>query len=184
MKPDAHYDDAAFCPCPRCGNPNTYSMAELRNRVSGPTSEFSADLAAWLLPPQRPRRPVSKRHRLGLRNSIAFGMVWVIIFTVACYALTGSAPSIPFAIFTAAVALFIGIRTWRNESKLAANEDKVLLETHWERHRAYLRRRRVWSRLQYCPKCGLVIDPVTLDTRSLYEVHELANSRERGASLR
>ena len=183
MNSNAQADDSPECRCPRCGNPSMPSMADLRDVVSSPSSEFSSDMTSWLSPPQRPSRPVSRRHRTGIRNSIAFGVVWTIVCTVASFALTGRAPAIGFEITIVAVALFVGIRTWRAESKLAAKEDKLLLATHLERYRAYLHRRRVWSRLRYCAPCGLVVDPVTRDTNSLFHVHELANSAVKGASL-
>ncbi len=169
--------------CPRCGNTRISTMQELRDVVSSGTTDFSLDLASWLSPPQRPQRPPSKRHRTGLRNSISFCVVWVIILSVAYFALTGSAPRLPFAIGFILVGAFFGLRNWRSESKLATNEYKLLMATHVERYRAYLQRRRVWSRLRYCSRCALVIDPVTKQNTSVFEVHELANSSVKGVSL-
>ena len=169
--------------CPRCGNTRISTMSELREIVSSGTTDFSLDLASWLCPPQRPQRPNSKRHRTGMRNSISFGIVWVIILSVACFALTGTAPRWPFAIGFILVGLFFGIRNWRTESKLAASEYQLLMATHIERYRAYLQRRRVWTRLRYCSRCAMVIDPVTKLDTSIYEVHELANSSVKGVSL-
>jgi len=167
--------------CPKCGNSQVSSMEELLNLVSTPSSQFSSDLASWLLPPQRPRRPLSRRHKTGIRNGIAFGLVWLIVLTVACFAFTHGLPNIPFALLSISIALVIGTRTWKAESKLAAKEDKLLLETHWERYRAYLQRRRVWSRLRYCAKCGLVADPATQQTTTLFDIHEIANGKSRGS---
>jgi hypothetical protein len=152
-------------------------MEELRDLVTTPSAAFSADLAAWLSPPQRPRRAVSHRHRTGLRNSVAFGLVCLIVFAVAFFALSGSAPSQPFTFVAAIIALVVGGRNWMTESKLAAQEDSLLLEAHRERHTAFLQRTRIWSRLRHCPSCGLVVDPVTLQSASVFDVHELANGR-------
>jgi len=152
-------------------------MLELRDLVSKPNSQFSSDLADWLIPPQKPRRPISKRHRTGTRNSIAFALFWMILITTACIALTGELPNMIFVAVALFFAVGVGLTNWRSESRLAAKEDTFLLNAHWERYRAYLQRRRVWSRLRYCPKCAMVIDPVTLQTSSLFELHELANSR-------
>jgi len=166
--------------CPRCGNSDVSTMAELLDLVSKPSSQFSSDMTDWLSPPQRPRRPTSKRHRTGLRNSIAFGLFWILIMTAGCFALTGAAPNLIFAFVTVAVAIMVVITNWRSESRLASREDKFLMDAHWERYRAYLHRRRVWSRLRYCSKCALAIDPITHQTSTLYDVHELANSKVKG----
>ena len=170
--------------CPKCGNPDVASMAELLDLVSKQSGQFSSDMVEWLAPPQRPRRPLSKRHRTGIRNSLAFGLFWIGLITAACYALSGALPSLAFTGTAFAVAVCIGLINWRSEAKLAAKEDKFLLDAHWERYRAYLERRRVWSRLRYCSKCALVIDPVTLQTASIYNVHELANSKVKEVILR
>jgi hypothetical protein len=155
-------------------------MAELLELVSKPSSQFSSDMSAWLSPPKRPRRPTSKRHRTGLRNSIAFGFFWIVLIATACFAFTGGLPTPTFGAAIIAIAIVITIANWRTEAKLAANEDKFLLDAHWERYRAYLHRRRVWTRLRYCSKCAVAIDPVTLHTSTLYDVHELANSKVKG----
>ena len=177
MEPQTIVDHNSLWCCPECGNPITLSMAELRDLVSKPSSQFSSDLADWLAPPQRPVRPLSKRHRTGFRNSIAFGIVWMIVFSVTCFAFSGEAPNLVLTGGALFLALVLALFNWRSESKLAEKEDSVLLGVHWERYRAYLRRRRVWSRLRYCLKCGLVLDPVTQQSRTLFELHELANSR-------
>ncbi len=108
----------------------------------------------------------------------------MVIFSVGSYALTGAIPHVGYALVFACISAIVGVRTYRSEKVLAEQEDQLLLETHWERYRAYLQRRRVWSRLRYCGKCGLVVDPVTQQTTSLFDVHELANSRVKSVSLR
>jgi len=110
-------------------------------------------------------------------------MVWIITNSVAYFALTGKFPSPFFLVPVLLIGGVITYRTWKSESVLAAKEDKLLLATHFERYRAYLQRRKVWSRLRYCSKCGLVIDPVTMRDTSLYEIHELANGSLNGATL-
>ena len=180
MKPQALIDLIRDGWCPRCGNSGLSTMAELRDLVSKPSSQFSSDLADWLVPPQRPVRPASRRHHTALRNSIAFGIVWMFVFSAACFALSGSPPPFFLTLAALVVAVVVGFSNWRSESKLAAKEDSFLLSAHWERYRAFLQRRRVWTRLRYCSKCALAIDPVTKQTASLYEVHELANSKVRG----
>jgi len=159
-------------------------MAELREIVSRPSAHFSADLAAWLSPPHRPDSPVSERFRTGLRNSIAFGVVWMIVFTVATFALTGSLPAWPYVTVALAVALYVAMRSWRTESILAQKDNDLMLEAHGERYRAYLHRRQVWSRLRYCPRCAIVFDLATLQSASLFDIHELANSRISDVSFR
>jgi hypothetical protein len=153
------------------------TMAELLDLVAKPASQFSSDMTEWLSPPQRPRRPMSKRHRTAVRNSVAFGLFWIVIITAACFALTGAAPNLYYIAVALAVALLVSIGNWRSESSLATKEDTFLLNAHWERYRAYLHRRRVWGRLRYCPKCGWVLDPVTAESSSIFDVHELANSK-------
>lgn len=164
--------------CPRCGSRRCSSMATLRDLVSKPSSEFSPDLAEWLTPPSDPRRPVSRRHRIGIRNSVAFGAVFIVVVAVACYALFGALPTLPAFILAFAAAILIGVRSWRAEFLLASKEDRMLLEAHRERQNAYARRSKVWARLRYCSNCAMVIDPATMQATSIYEVHELANSRE------
>ena len=152
-------------------------MEALLQLVSGNSTEFSSDLADWLSPPQKPVRPVSKRHRIAIRNSVAFCIVWILIFSAGYFALAGTLPGLPiFAIVTLFAATF-GLVNWRKEYGLATKEDRVLLQAHWERYRAFLHRKRVWARLFYCRKCALVIDPVTRQAASLYDVHELANTK-------
>jgi len=180
MKPEALIVRTRQGGCPRCGNSELSSMAELRDLVSKPSSQFSSDLADWLMPPQKPVRPASRRHHTGLRNSIAFGIVWVIVFSAACFALSGSLPNWIMFLIALSIAIVLGVSNWRSESKIAAKEDGFLLSAHWERYRAFLQRRRVWTRLRYCSKCALVIDPVTNQTASLYNLHELSNSKVRG----
>jgi len=184
MIQQAQIEHVNACCCPRCGSSEFSSMAELGDLVSTPSYEFSSDLAEWLSPPTSPDRPVSRRHRLGLRNSIAFGVVSFTVLTVANFALTGRMPTIPFLLIELTVASTVGIRTWRTESKLASNEDTLLLETHFERYRSYLHRRKVWSRLRYCFKCAMVIDPATLQSSTLFDMHELASKRITGVSLK
>ncbi len=183
MIQQAHFDQAQFGCCPRCGSKEISSMAELGELISTPSYQFSSDLAEWVSAPQSPDRPVSHRRRIGLRNSIAFGLVWVIVFSVAYFALTGALPSLPFLILVLSSATVIAVRTWRGELKLADQEDNLLLDTHAERYRSYLHRRRVWSRLRYCFKCAMVVDPATLQATSLFDVHELAHTRVTGVSL-
>ncbi len=163
--------------CPRCGNSDVSSMTELHARLSGPTNDFSADMADWLSPPKRPVRPVSRRHRTGMRNSIAFGVVWLLIFTAAYFALSGTLPGIFTLTAVGLVGVGLGLWNWRTESALAGREDRLLRGAHLERQRAFLQRKRVWARLFYCGRCGMVIDPITHQTASLYDVHELANSK-------
>lgn len=114
---------------------------------------------------------------------MSFSLVWVLVCSIAWYALAGSTPNIYFDVVIVILAGYIGRRTFLTESSLARKEDELLSATHRERFRAYLLRRRVWDRLRYCSKCGLVVDPVTHATNSLYEVHELANSKVKGVSL-
>ena len=170
--------------CPRCRSIDISSMATLRDIVSSGSNEFSSDLADWLSPPQRPKRPVSRRHRTGLRNSIAFGIVWILIFTAGYFALTGQFPGVLTFSGVTISAFALSFTTWRTESRLATKEDQLLMGAHWERFRAFLHRRRVWARLIYCRKCGLVVDPVTRDANTIYQVHELANSKVKSVSRR
>jgi hypothetical protein len=163
--------------CPRCGHSDVSSMKELHERVSGPSNDFSADLADWLSPPKRPVRPVSRRHRTGVRNSIAFGIVWVLIFSAAYFALSGALPELITLGGVVCFGALLGLWNWRTESTLADREDRLLRGAHLERQRAFLQRKRVWTRLFYCSRCGLVVDPITHQTASLYDVHELANSK-------
>ncbi|AIE86658.1 hypothetical protein [Fimbriimonas ginsengisoli] len=181
---EVHKEIAAQCLCPYCRNPQVYSMEELSELVSKPSFLFSADLAEWLTPPQRPVLELSRRHRTGLRNGVAFGVVCIIVFTVAYFALTGAAPSLAFATLTLVLATITGFRSWRTERALAASEDKLRLDSHRERYWAYIQRRQVWSRLRYCSKCAVVVDPVTMGKTSLFEVHELANNGLAGVGSR
>jgi hypothetical protein len=112
-----------------------------------------------------------------MRNSLAFGLFWIISITAACFALTGAAPNLYFSAASVAIAIAVGLSNWRSESRIASKEDTFLRKAHWERYRAYLHRRRVWARLRYCAKCALVIDPLTLQSASLFDIHELANSK-------
>ena len=178
------FDRALENCCPRCGNPEIMSMAEVGDLVSTSSCQFSPDLAEWLTPPQSPLRPESTRRRIALRNSVAFGVSLTIALSLAFYALAGMLPTWPFALPILALACTVGVRTWRSESKLAAEEEALKLETYRELYRAYLNRQEVWSRLRYCGKCSIVLDPTTLQTRSLFEVHELANRPLDGVSLR
>lgn len=177
-------DPSEAVACPKCGNRDLSTMADLQDLVSKPSSQFSSDMAEWLAPPKRPKRPLSKRHRTGFRNSVAFGLFWIVLITVACFAFTGAPPNIFYLLASFLVAVCVGISNWRSESRLAAQEDSLLLDAHWERHRAYLQRRRVWARLRYCAKCALTIDPITSQTASLFNVHELANSKVKQGTLR
>jgi len=177
MKPSTSSKSARVNCCPCCGNQDVSSMSQLRDVVSTSSNEFSSDLADWLSPPKRPTRPVSNRHRTGLRNSVAFGLVWVMVFSAAYFALSATLPSLFTLGVVGVVGIVLGVANWRTESRLATKEDKLLLGAHWERQRAYLQRRRVWARLIYCSKCALVVDPITHQTASLYDVHELANSK-------
>jgi hypothetical protein len=170
--------------CPRCRSKDISTMATLKEIVSSGSNEFASDLADWLSPPKRPKRPVSRRHRTGLRNSAAFSIVWILIFTAGYYALAGHLPGVTFLSIVSASALIMGFTTWRTESRLATKEDQLLMGAHWERHRAFLHRRRVWARLIYCRKCALVVDPVTRDSNTIYHVHELANSKVKSVSRR
>ena len=163
--------------CPRCGNPEVSTMAELLDLVHKPSSQFSSDMVEWLQPPKRPTRPISKRHRTGFRNSVAFGLFWIALIAAGSFALTGNLPSPTLVIVSVVIAILVGISNWRFESRMAVNEDSVLLEAHWERYRAYLQRKRVWARLRYCPRCQVVIDPITFQSATIFEVHELANSK-------
>ena len=170
--------------CLRCGNLDVSTMEDLRDLVTKPNSQFSSDLADWLVPPQKPKRPVSKRYRTGLRNSISFGVFWLVVMFAICYALSGSIPNLMVTGIALAIAIAVGLSSWRSEYRLATEENNFLLAAHWERYRVYLQRRRVWDRLRYCPKCGIVIDPVTLQSASLYDVHELANSKVKDVILK
>ncbi len=184
MQSSSSADGPSNSTCVRCGNPEVTTMAELLDLVSKRSGQFSSDMAEWLSPPQRPRRPTSKRHRTGFRNSVAFGLFWIVIIITACFALTGEQPNIYYVGVAIGVAVVVGFTNWRSESRLAIKEDKLLLDAHWERFRAFLHRRRVWTRLRYCSRCSLVIDPVTLQTSSLFDVHELANSKVKEVNLK
>jgi hypothetical protein len=183
MIQQVHIEHAQFCCCPRCGSNEVSTMAELGDLVSTPSYEFASDLAEWLSPPEMPERPTSRRRRNALRNSVAFGVVWMTVLWVACFALTLSMPSAPFVVLSTAIAITVGTLNWRSESKKAQSMDSRQLEPHLERYRSYLHRRRVWSRLRYCFKCAMVVDPATQQTASLFEVHELAHSRQKVVSL-
>jgi len=161
-------------------------MAELTELMSGSVFQCPPDLAEWLTPPQSPTRPVSNRRRIAIRNSIAFGLALCAVLSVAFFALTGSTPTWPFAIPITGLGAIVCIKTWRTETKMAEYEESLQLDTYWELYRAYLSRQQIWSRLRYCCKCSIVVDPATNQTRSLFEVHELANRRTTttGASLR
>jgi len=170
--------------CPRCGSADVTSMEELSEIVKTTTYQFAPDIAEWLTPPQSPGRPVPKKRRVAVRNSVAFGIAMLVALSVAVFAISGGLPGWPIWVIIITLGLSVGARNWRTESKLAEEEEATLLETHAELYRAFLNRRRVWSRLRYCCKCSMVTDPVTMQTRSLFDVHELSNSRTDGASLR
>lgn len=178
------FDRALEDSCPRCGSADVVPMEELTSLMTGAGMECPPDLVEWLTPPKSPVRPVSTRRKIAVRNSIAFGLALVAALTVAVFALTGSTPSWPFGTTIGILACVVGVRTWRTETRLASEEEAFQLDTYWELYRAYLNRQHIWSRLRYCCKCSIVVDPATLQTRSLFEVHELANRRTTGASLR
>jgi hypothetical protein len=159
-------------------------MADLLDLVQKGENQFSPDMAEWLSPPKRPKRPLSKRHRTGFRNSIAFALFWITLATVACFAFTGAGPNPVYFAVSVAIGIAVGVSNWRSESRLASREDKLLLDAHWERHRAYLQRRRVWARLRYCLKCAEAIDPLTGQTGTLFQIHQLANSKAMETSVR
>ena len=125
-------------------------MAELLNLVASGSNQFSSDLAEWLASPKRPTRPFSRRFRNGIRNSASFAAVVILLVTGANYALTGVAPGWQVTSFAVLAAGAIAWRNWATESAVARKEEGLLLTAHWERHRAYLQRRRVWARLRYC----------------------------------
>ena len=163
------------CKCPTCGRKSLQTIDECRNLMASQSSTFFSGLVAWLNPPTRPVRPVSNRHSTSRRNGIAFAFVWMAICTVAWIAFQGTAPNSIFGAVVLAIAVYIGVRTWQSESKLAAQEDEFLIATYIERYRAYLSRRRIWARLRYCSDCRCCVDPVTRRTKSLFEIHELIN---------
>lgn len=172
------------CQCPRCGSVDVRSMEELRELVSSKSSNFSDDMVEWLSPPKAPSLRVSSRHRIGLRNSAAFIGVTLIVFVVATFALTGGAPSPLFAAVALVVASLVGSRTWKAERARATKEDALLKEHHVERYQAYLNRREVWARLRHCPNCAGIVDMETRRIASLFEVHELVNTRRGGATVK
>jgi len=169
--------DRPLLRCPRCGNPDIYTMAELKDLVAKRKVAFSADLADWLTPPQRPSYRVSPRHRLAVRNGISFGAVTVVVAAVGNFALNHDIPGPLFAAITFVLALVVGFRAWNSEQKVATREDAIRMDSHMARYRAYLDRTEVWTRLRYCAKCAVVMDLVTEESASLYDVHELTNSR-------
>ena len=184
MTQQSLFDPALGDRCPRCGSMEVTSMEELKELVTTAAYQFAPDISDWIMPPESPRRPVPRKRRVAVRNSIAFGVALVIALFVTVFALTGSLPSWPFWVIILSLGCSVGTRTWRTDSMHAEEEEAMLLETHAELYRAFLNRRKVWSRLRYCCKCSMVTDPVTLQTRTIYEIHELANSRVNGVSLR
>ena len=178
------FDRALDEGCPRCGGADVVSMEELGKMMSTPGFNCPPDLVEWLSPPESPSRPVSNRRRIAPRNAVAFASSLVLVLTVAFFALTGSMPSWIFFVPILALGCVTGIRTFRTETRMAIEEETLLLDTYWELYRAYLSRQQIWDRLRYCCKCSVVVDPSTHQTRSLFEVHELANRRTSGASLR
>ncbi len=178
------FDRALDEGCPRCGGADVVSMEELGKMMSTPGFHCPPDLAEWLNPPESPSRPVSTRRRIASRNAIAFAVSLVLVLTVAFFALSGSMPSWLVVIPILALGGVTGVRTWRTETRIAIEEETLQLDTYWELYRAYLSRQQIWERLQYCCKCSVVVDPTTHQTRSLFEIHELANRRTNGASLR
>lgn len=178
------FDRALEDSCPKCGSTEFLSLDELARLINDGRIHCPPDLSHWLRPPKAPGRPVSGRRRVAVRNSMAFGIALVAALTVAVFAVTGSLPAPGSALPILLMGTLLGFQTWRTESKLAAEEETLQLDTYWELYRAYLNRQQVWARLRYCSNCSIVIDPATLQTRSLFEVHELANRRTTGASLR
>ena len=170
--------------CPRCGNPDIYTMPELQELVTKGKVSFSADLAKWLQAPERPVYRISPRHRLAQRNALSFGAVCVVVLTVLTFALNHAVPSLPVFLVYLLLGMVIGVRTYRTEKKVAAREDEIRTDSHLARYRAYLDRNEVWTRLRYCSKCAVVIDLVTDETTSLFDVHELTNSRLHDGSSR
>ena len=177
-------DSALGESCPRCGNHDVMKMEDLAELVSTSSFQFAPDIKVWLMPPKSPDRPTPLKRRIAMRNSVAFGVSLILALFVTVFALTGSLPGWPVIVVIVTLGVHVGTRTWRTDSKAAEEEEAILLETHGELYRAYLNRRKVWARLRYCSKCSSVTDPVTLQSRSLFEVHELANRRTTGASLR
>jgi len=108
----------------------------------------------------------------------------MIVFFVACFALTGSLPSWPYVLVALLFALYVAIRSWISESQLAKKDNDLLLQAHAERYRAYLHRNQVWARLRYCPRCAIVFDLSTLQVGSIFELHELANTRATDVTFR
>ena len=184
MTQQSLFDRALSDRCPRCGSMEVTSMEELKDLVTTSSYQFAPDIADWIMPPQSPKRPNPRKRRVAIRNSISFGIALVLALSVSVFALTGTLPSWPFWVIILSLGGSVGTRTWRSDSKLAEEEEAQLLETHGELYRAFLNRRKVWARLKYCCSCSMVTDPVTLQSRTLYEVHELANSRINGVSLR
>ena len=178
------FDRALGERCPRCGGTDITSMDELSELVSTASYQFAPDVAQWISPPKSPERPVPQKRRVAIRNSIAFGISMVLALSVSVFAITGSLPSWILWFIIVTVGLSVSTRNWKTESRGAEEEEAILLETHAELYRAYLHRKKVWSRLQYCCKCSIVIDPANFQTRSLYEIHELANNRTSGVSVR
>lgn len=170
--------------CLKCGSEDITSMEKLSELVATSADQFAPDIAVWLVSPQTPKRMAPKKRRLAIRNSVAFGIALLFALSVSVFALTGSLPGWPIWVVIVTLALSVSARTWRTESKVVLEEEAMLLETHGELYRAFLNRKKIWSRLRYCCKCSVVTDPVTLQTRSLFEVHELANRRVNGVSLR
>jgi hypothetical protein len=159
-------------------------MDELHELVRSSAIEFAPDIAQWVSPPKSPDRPAPQKRRVAIRNSVAFGISMVVALTVSVFAVTGNLPSWIIWFIIATLGLSVSTRNWKTESKGADEEEAILLETHAELYRAYLHRKKVWSRLHYCFKCSVVIDPQTYQTRSLYDIHELSNNRTSGVSLR
>lgn len=169
--------------CPRCGSADLLPLADLDRRRES-HAEVRPDLAEWLKSPERPARPVSSRRRIGVRNAVAFAFAQTLVLCVAWVALSGALPSPLFFFMSLGIGSAVGVRTLRTQLRLARAEEVLMRETHAALFSAYLRRRRIWSQLRYCKGCEIVVNSVTMQSKPVYELHELANWRTTGVSLR
>src|SRR5471030_1819030 len=105
------FDRALDSNCPRCGSPAYLSLDELSESYGDDNVQRQPDMTQWLTPPQSPVRPISVRRRIATRNSIAFGLALMAALSVACFALTGSLPSLLVAIPILALGGTLSYRT-------------------------------------------------------------------------
>ncbi len=154
--------------CPACATPTLALSVVLRNSKNGqlpltpgvrqPDPET---IARWLRPPDLPAENAPVRRDIwGHPFSLASVMAGAIV---------GYWWSIPIAL----VSLAYGLNWIR---KTSARPRTVVSSAEHERAlalRAWDRRMEVWERLAFCPKCGLLSDPVTGRTAEWHSVPSL-----------